>query len=538
MGVIHLRRAAVCLLAGGLSACGGGPSGSGRTAAVAAGGETGSGGSSVEHEARPLVAPALTIGEDVTERALALNSEDVRPPPSVFREIETSEIQAPEVERFEGGFRARLPSGAPVMTPTVYGDLVVTSGGFRSRQMFAFHATTGEPAWAIGLGDDGPSAPACEDRVCVFNTESCTLFGVDARTGERLWSWYLGDPLMSAPAISAGMVFASYPARGGGTWEDGEDRPVPEGASHALAAFDLHTGEIRWTRWIDAEVISAPVAILDRVYAATFAGTLYQLDQESGEILAARDAGAVSAPAWIDGALYFTRRVDDGDESYEQIVRSGDEALPEAASGKPGDPPARTTTRRQADYLREDFQSGTDFADESIANDAANGFSGGAPAAANATVALQRIGRGTVHGLQEYQGSWVLGVGAHNFATMGAAIVSYDRQTGRERWAVPLPGDLSRQGGALGAPPASAGGRLVVATLSGEILVLDPEEGEVQRELDAGAPLRTQAVVDRGWVYVGTADGQLVALDTGDESLTGWPTWAGDAARTGRPAGR
>jgi outer membrane protein assembly factor BamB len=459
----------------------------------------------------------------------------------VFRRIETRELDASaltrlEIQRDANGFRVKLPSRAPVMTPAVYEDLVVVSGGFRSREMFAFNKTTGEKAWAIGLGDDGPSTPACEDRVCVFNTESCTIFAVDAHTGELLWSWYLGDPLMAAPTIANGLVFSSYPIRGGGSWPTDEQRPLPEGASHAMAAFDLRTGELRWTKWIDAEVISAPVAVMGHLYAATFGGTMYQFDQASGELVAARRAMATSAPAWIDGALYFTRRVDDGDQSFEQVVRSGDGlVVPGPGDGKPDNPPAQSSPRRSADYVRYDFQDGSAYGAESQQHDAANGFANGAPAAANAVVARALIGRHTVHGLQEFQGSWVLGLGAANYATMGDALVSYDRQTGLERWSVTLPGNLAQQGGALGAPPASAGGRVVVAALFGEILVVDPEEGEVQRRLSARAPLRTQAIVDSGWIYAGSSDGQLVAIDTGDTTLTGWPTWAGNPARTGAP---
>ena len=532
MGSMRLRDGVVCLLVG---ACGGGGGTAGPANVGTSGSESSAG---VAIAARPIVAPSLTVGDDVTEREQARNGDGVRPPPSVFRAIEIRPIEAPQAQRFEGGYRIQLQSRAPVMTPAVYEDLVVVSGGFRSREMFAFDARTGAKAWAIGLGDDGPSTPACEDRVCVFNTESCTIFAVDARTGELLWSWYIGDPLMSAPSIANGLVFASYPIRGGGGWTAGEDRPLPEGASHAIAAFDLHSGELRWARWIDADVISAPVAILDKVYASTFAGTMYQWDQATGELLAARAAAATSAPAWIDGALYFTRRVDDGGQSFEQVVRSGDEVAVAGGSGKPDGPPAQASPRRQADYIRYDFQDGSAFGAESVQLDAANGFSGGAPSAANTAVARGLIGRSTVHGLQEYQGSWVLGIAAGNYATMGDALIAYDRQTGMQRWTVPLPGNLVREGGALGAPPAAAGGRLVVATLSGDVLVIDPDGGDVRRTLSAGAPLRTQAVVDGGWIYVGSADGQLVAFDTGDPTLTGWPTWAANPARTGSSSAR
>lgn len=48
-----------------------------------------------------------------------------------------------------------------------------------------------------------------------------------------------------------------------------------------------------------------------------------------------------------------------------------------------------------------------------------------------------------------------------------------------------------------------------------------------------GSPIRSQPVVDDGWIYVGTEDGKLVAIDTKDPSVTGWPTWGGNAQRTG-----
>ena len=55
----------------------------------------------------------------------------------------------------------------------------------------------------------------------------------------------------------------------------------------------------------------------------------------------------------------------------------------------------------------------------------------------------------------------------------------------------------------------------------------------VARKHAIGAPVRSQPVAVDGWIYVGTEDGRLVAIDTKDASLTGWPMWGGNAARTG-----
>ena len=51
---------------------------------------------------------------------------------------------------------------------------------------------TGKPMWAIDLGDDGPSSPACEDGVCVVSTESCTIFAIEAPSDD-----------LAGPALSA-----------------------------------------------------------------------------------------------------------------------------------------------------------------------------------------------------------------------------------------------------------------------------------------------------------------------------------------------
>ncbi len=521
----------------GALACGGGaPRAAGERVAASGHGPRATGRPAAE--AVPVVAPDLVYGDDVLTRVLAQNSTTVASPPRTFRAIPVTamDVSTLSVTKSETGFRVALPSGAPVVTPTVYRDLVVVSGGFRSRQMFAFRAGAGDPVWGVELGDDGPSMPACKDDVCVFNTESCTIFAVQAQTGELLWSWYLGDPLMSSPTIANGLVFAAYPALGAA---QADGKPVPEGVTHALAAFRLRTGELVWAKWIDADVISAPMAVADAVFVSTFAGTMYKLDQQTGDIIAAHEAHATSAPVYVDGALYYSRR----DEATEVATAADGSARPAprvserlVRSQKPGGAGRnmQETQAMPADQLRYDFYQGTVHAAESTANDAANGFSGGAPQSANTQAARMMVGRASVHGLQEFQGAWVLSVGAANYAVMGESLVSVERDTMRARWSQPLPGDLATLG-ILAAPPANASGTIVVPTTTGDVLLVNPRHGNTTRRFPVGSPLRTQAVVENGWIYVGTGAGELVGIDTGDRHLTGWPTWAGNAARTGSP---
>jgi outer membrane protein assembly factor BamB len=472
-----------------------------------------SSGSSATVEARSEESPAVSEGDDVLAEVRQANSPPNTAPPREFRSghVTPRSLDASALTRTSEGFRVRLPSGAPVVTPTVYEDLVIASGGFHSRELYAFQSKTGELAWAISLDDDGPSAAACERDVCVFNTESCTIFAVEARTGRMLWSLWLGDPLMSAPSIEGDLVFTSFPAAGG-----------PAGYTHALGAFDLRTGDVRWTRWIDADVMSAPVLSRGKLYAASFAGTMYELVPSSGEIVAAHRARATSAPIVAAGELTYSRRTDEaGSERTREGIALGGRAV---------------VNEREAAWLDHRVQSGSAYARQGAHLDSLNGFGAGAPSNANPNAAMANIGRANVSTLQAFQGSRPLHYRSSLFSTLGDRVISTDARTGREKWSVPIAGDLAANGGALATAPARAGSSLFVATIGGKILMIDPATGRVQREFTAGASLRSQPVIVDGWIYAGTEDGQLVAIDTGDRSLTGWSTWGGNSARDGVPS--
>src|SRR6202035_5404104 len=108
--------------------------------------------------------------------------------------------------------------------------------------------------------------------------------------GKNLWSYFLGDPLTSTPTIANGLVFTSYPAMGGGGAALQNGKPAAPAkarpdASHVMICLELKTGRIVWQKWIDSDVMSAPVAVDDEVYATTFAGTVYTLKQEDGALV-------------------------------------------------------------------------------------------------------------------------------------------------------------------------------------------------------------------------------------------------------------
>ncbi|TNF23545.1 MAG: hypothetical protein EP329_27305 [Deltaproteobacteria bacterium] len=544
-----------------------------------------------ERPTEPVDEPELTDGEDVTAFVREQNSDKYAPPPSTFRpghvSPRTLDVSAYKALPFKGnGFVVALPSGAPLTTPAVYDGKVVVSGGFRSKELYALDAATGKLVWGLDLDDDGPSAPACAEGVCAFNTESCTLFVVDAATGAQRWSLWLGDPLTSAPTIADGRVFTSYPAGGvgyvpqlpndgnhqinpapgpgsgangapdapngqgdpaavvaqgaqqapgnvahnpaAGAASRGDGKARPPGATHALAAFDLKTGKILWQVWIDSDVLSAPVAVGRHLYATSFAGTLYKLDQATGAILAARKVRATSAPVIAaTGDLFYTRRDDaKGEAAAEVVVRTNDKGQAKWVAAK-----------KRAAYLDHAVQARSGLKAQAADNDSANGFGGGAPTAANPGAALGNVGQDNVFSMQAFQGSRVLATRWGNVNTMGDEVVCTDPATGEKRWTKKLEGDLAKAGGFLAAPPAEAGGRIVLGTLDGMVLVLDPTTGKEQLRYRLQRPIRSQPVVVGGWIYVGTDDGHVAGIDTRNPELTGWSQWGGDAARTGAPRG-
>jgi outer membrane protein assembly factor BamB len=478
--------------------------------------------------ASPVKTDGAPKGEIVTAKVLEMNSDKYGRPPIQFRPGATSKIESPKATKNAAGFQVQFASAAQITTPTVYDHKVIVSGGFRSTQLYAFEAKTGNAVWALDLHDDGPSSPACESEVCVVNTESCTIFAIAADSGKLLWSYWLGDPLTSAPTIAGKRVFAAYPA---GATADGKERPP--GATHALAAFDLSTGKILWQLWLDGDVMSAPVAAGEFVYVSTFGGTIIKIEQATGKVRYAMKSQVTSAPVvqfGQDGVeqMYYTRGDYWKDElgahrKRESIIRA-DHNEPETKY---------ETAAKPADYIDGTVQSQTVHAKKAKEDDAANGFSGGAPASAAANYSFDGVGVGSVQSMQSFQGSRVLRFADKSLNTMGDEVVATNADTGEKLWSYKLPGDTKTQGGFLGTAPLAAGKSILLGTLDGKVLRLDPEKGKSIAEYKVGSPIRSQPVVDDGWIYVGTEDGKLVAIDTKDKSITGWPTWGGNAQRTG-----
>jgi outer membrane protein assembly factor BamB len=470
---------------------------------------------------------------DILKEVQEWNSDKYLAPPTQFRQghVSPRKLDEKALQKSQTGFMVSLPSNAPIPTPTVYQGNLYVSGGFHSKEFYCLKADTGDLVWGMTLDDDGPTAAVCEDDVVVFNTESCTIFALDAKTGKHLWSYFLGDPLTSTPTIAGGKVFTSYPAAGRGPQADPQQKQNNDAkakagppCSHVLVAFELKTGKILWQRWIDSDVMSAPVAVDKELYATSFAGVVYKFNQEDGKILSAEKSRATSAPVVVGKNVYLTRRSDDGKGPAKEAI---------AAVGRDNNQPIYQVKDREAGYIDGKVQEKAKLAGAAANLDAGNGFAGGAPAAANPDAAKGNIGQANVSSMQAFQGSRILNWGDRNFNCMGDELVCTDPASGKSLWSYKLEGDMKKEGGHLAAPPAAAGGMLFLVTLDGKVLQMDPKEGKVVKTYKVGHQVRFQPIIDAGKIYVGTQDGKIVCIDTGDKTFTGWSCWGANAAHTG-----
>ena len=67
-----------------------------------------------------------------------------------------------------------------------------------------------------------------------------------------------------------------------------------------------------------------------------------------------------------------------------------------------------------------------------------------------------------------------------------------------------------------------------MSTRAGQLFGLDVDTGYTLWAYDVGHAVVAQPIVARGWVYVATTDGQVIALEVADTSLDGWHMFGGN----------
>ena len=436
------------------------------------------------------------------------------------------------------GWVIRLPGNRPIATPAYADGMLFVGGGYGSYEFYALDAQSGRVRWKIKTKDDGPTAAVVEDGYVAFNTESCTVFVVEARTGRLVWHEWLGDPLMSQPAISKGRLYIAHPAgqRGGNqlsqlqqppAQQNQQSPPAPLGTTqdqwftHKLLCADLKTGRHIWEQPIPGDVITAPVVEGDRVYFTCFDGTSYCLQASDGKLVWKEQNAGTSAPLVVGDQVMQTQKAVSNGKSYEGLTR----ADRHRGKNKDGD----LLAKKEAGYLKENNGGGVGISQTSqTAMDASVGFSA-APSAANLAGANSNVGVNTVAGAWAYQGSRIAYARGQMLNAQGRFLNSLNAKDGKTTWQAEFSGDKLAPDAQIFGPPSLGKENMYLASPLGYLLAVSQQSGERVFLYKLGKEMAFQPALVKGNIYVGTVDGLLICLRTGQADADGWYSWGGNA---------
>lgn len=386
------------------------------------------------------------------------------------------------------GWRVSLgaPANVPLGTPALVSGRVHVGGGFSSTMVFAFDAATGKQGWAVALSDNGPSSPMPVGDDIAYATESCSLYSLNARSGRPTFGRYLASTIYAMPAAVERMTITSTPFAGG----------------FALAAFDARGGNA-WVSPLPADLRTAPLIVDDRLVCATRSGGLLAILHKDGTAAWRQSLGALSTPTIASGKLVLRRAVQlrDRPEVYGEVltlVDANDGSFQQRMVGEP-----------------RSFAITSETDPTPVALPQGDGV-----------VGLPDLGPAALtHGLV--------------VAVRGDRLEAVEAATGRIAWTVTLGRSVAQRGSIFShSDPSISGGLVVVGTLDGKVLGIDLATGATRWSAVVGSPIgnvanggftmfRVQPVVADGRVLVTTLSGELVCVDTGERSLQG-PRWWGD----------
>lgn len=251
-------------------------------------------------------------------------------------------------------------------TPTVVGETLYLTNV--DGQLIALDRATGAEKWRFAETISSESLPTVVDGVIYVGSEDGAVYAIDANTGSEKWRaqatggifrslsirddviyfgtmnghvearnlvggspiWQVTGPdpeqTIGAPAIAEGIVFAglapgysaldaktgevlwsSAPIEGSIANAAGNGLLISAREDGVVHAYDVKTGEERWTFATGAKVQAAPAIIGDTIYAASFNHSLYALDAATGQEQWTfdLDGTAIYGPSVADGMLYI-----------------------------------------------------------------------------------------------------------------------------------------------------------------------------------------------------------------------------------------
>ncbi|HEY9733737.1 MAG TPA: PQQ-binding-like beta-propeller repeat protein [Drouetiella sp.] len=426
------------------------------------------------------------------------------------------------------GWSLNIPGGHPIATPAYWNGMLFVGGGYGSHEFYALNAETGAVIWKYQTGDDGPTAAVVEDGLCAFNTESCTVFVLNARTGKLVWQEWLGDPLMSQPAIYRGKLYIAYPAgqshgqnqSQSANWHGAGVAKKPEKIdprySHRLLCADLKTGKHLWTQPITADAISAPIINNGQVLLTCQDGTSFCINADTGIKVWEKANSGTSAPLATRQGVVFTERQDRNKSAFEglQVYGRGGDLMRDMAPAP-----------QAAPYLRKNSEMNGLAKGKMQQLDSSVGFAT-PPADAHLDKAAG-LPISNVIGGWAFQGSRVATKGDTFFYNQGTQLKASRKS--QNNWTANFRGKGITPDSQLFSPPAMGKENIYLASSNGHIVAVDQKSGALKFDYETKNPITFQPALANGNIYVGTSDGVVMCLKTGDKDATDWTAWGGNA---------
>ncbi|MCG8440290.1 MAG: PQQ-like beta-propeller repeat protein [Caulobacterales bacterium] len=311
----------------------------------------------------------------------------------------------------------------------------------------------------------------------------------DLETGDRRWTRRL-RPISKR----------DKEPRGGGVAFADDKVFVTTGYGY-IAALDAASGEMVWRRDVTGPVHSAPTVADGRVFAVTFDNELYAIDAATGTVLWTYQS--LSEPARI---LTASSPAVSGDVVVAPFA-SGELVALRIQNGRVLWSEALTRTGGTTALSELNDIAGSPV----IVGDVVYAVSHSGVLAAMDLGTGQRIWAQPAGGIHM---PWV--VGDYLFVvTNDAQVACLSRVDGRVYWMTELTRyrkPKKRKGRVAWAGPVLAGGRLLVVSSRGELLSLDPFTGEVSDSWKLGDDIFIPPVVARETALVMTDEARLIAL--------------------------
>lgn len=317
-----------------------------------------------------------------------------------------------------------------------------------------------------------------------------TLTVFDAADGSRRWSESLRprERKSDRRAIGGGVAYA-----------DGKVFAVS--GFGVAAAFDADTGKELWRALGTAPFSSAPTVAGGRVYAVTNDSELFAIDAATGQVLWTHQA--IAEPARILAAP--------SPAVSEDIVvapfASGEVIALAVANGRRLWVDALSRAGRPTSLAAINDVSGRPVMGDGVIYAVSHS---GVIAAINERNG-QRI---WARGFASTQTPWLAGDALYSVSVDGE-LAAFERASGGVFWITQLPryrDEKDRKGRIAWAGPILAGGKLVLASSEGELAIVEPTTGKVERTVRIGAPVYVPPVAAGGSIFVLDDGGRLTVL--------------------------